>query len=75
MTTTIDALFDGKVLLPDTPIPLEPNTRVRITIQTPENDVPTPHSFLKTARSLSLETPPDFSARLDDFLYGENKDG
>jgi AF2212-like protein len=36
MTTTLEATFDGKVLRPDTPLDLEPNTRVRVTIETRE---------------------------------------
>ena len=30
-------------------------------------------SFLKVARSLNLEGPPDWSSRLDDYLYGDNQ--
>ena len=36
MTTTLEATFDGKVLRPDQPLDLEPNTRVKVTIETPE---------------------------------------
>lgn len=34
MITTLTATYDGEVLRPDQPIELEPNTRVRITIET-----------------------------------------
>ena len=30
-------------------------------------------SFLKVARSLNLEGPPDWSSRLDDYLYGDQR--
>ena len=36
MTTTLEATFDGKVLRPDKPLDLEPNTRVRVTIESRE---------------------------------------
>ena len=34
MTRTIEATFDGEVLLLDEPLDLKPNTRVRVTIET-----------------------------------------
>jgi len=70
---TLYATFDGHVLKPDSSIELEPNTRVKITIET--DDVPKiqKKSFLKTARSLELEGPSDWSSRLDDYLYEEKK--
>lgn len=33
MSQTIDAIFDGKVFQPAEPVELEPNTRVRVTIE------------------------------------------
>ena len=69
MAMTIDAFFDGSVLRPIEPLELEPNTRVRITIEaTPSEDKPL--SFLETARSLNLDGPPDWSKNLDAYLYG-----
>ncbi len=69
MTKTLEAVFDGEVLRPEEPIELEPNTRVRITIETAERPSKS-NSFLRTARSLNLQGPPDWAARLDDYLYG-----
>jgi len=37
MVKTIEAVFDGKVLRPEDPLALEPNTRVRITVETMES--------------------------------------
>ena len=34
MTRTLEATFDGEVLLLDEPLDLKPNTRVRVTIET-----------------------------------------
>jgi hypothetical protein len=70
MSQTIDAVYDGSVLRPDVALPLEPNTRVRLVVEvlsTPER----PASFLKTALSLDLKGPPDWSANLDEYLYGD----
>ena len=71
MTKTLHATFDGQFLRPDEPLPLEANARVLITVATLEEGASRPKSFLQTARSLNLEGPPDWSARLDDYLYGE----
>ncbi|MBC7931452.1 MAG: antitoxin family protein [Rubrivivax sp.] len=70
MSKTLEAVFDGEVLRPDEPIELEPNTRVRITIEAAGQPRAKSKSFLQTARSLNLQGPPDWSARLDDYLYG-----
>jgi predicted DNA-binding antitoxin AbrB/MazE fold protein len=70
MVTTIDAIYDGEVLHPESPLVLEPNTRVRITIETVEPASGEAFSFLRTARSLNLDGPPDWAANLDAYLYG-----
>ena len=72
MSQTLDATFDGSVFRPDQPIELEPNTRVRITIESTPVSEQQPESFLRVARSLNLDGPRDWSSRLDDYLYGTN---
>ena len=72
--TTLTATYDGEVLRPDSPIGLKPNTRVRVTIETTESTDIKKRSFLKTARSLNLQGPADWSARLEDYLYPEKND-
>lgn len=74
MTKTVEAIFDGQVLRLKEPLELEPNTVVQVTINTNETEEPTPLSFLDTALSLRLEGPPDWSERLEDYLYGRNED-
>ena len=74
MATTIEAVFDGKALQPEEPLELAPNTRVRITIEAVEPAAGTSFSFLRTARSLNLDAPPDFATNLDSYLYGEDPD-
>jgi hypothetical protein len=62
MSQTINATFDGLVLRPETALLLEPNTRVRVTVEEISSPVPATTSFLQTARSLRLSGPPDWSA-------------
>lgn len=71
MTQTVEAVFDGTVLRPDQPLKLAVNTRVWVTVE-PIGEISQPtRSFLRTARSLKLEGPPDWSAHLDNYLYGK----
>lgn len=71
MTKTLYATYDGEVLRPEEPVALAPNTRVRVTIEAPAESESQSGSFLRTARSLNLQGPPDWSARLDEYLYGD----
>ena len=75
MSKTLEAIFDGEVLRPDEPIELEPNTRVRLTIESLDTSEKQPKSFLQTARALNLQGPSDWSTRLDEYLYGIEGDG
>jgi predicted DNA-binding antitoxin AbrB/MazE fold protein len=68
MVKPIEALFDGTVFRPTEPIGLSPNTRVRITIETELSTEGEPASFLRTARALNLDGPPDWSANIDEHL-------
>jgi hypothetical protein len=70
MVRTIEAVFDGEVLRPETSLALEPNTRVRITIEAVEPGPGKAKSFLDTARSLNLDGPPDWAMNIDAYLYG-----
>jgi hypothetical protein len=79
MTKTLEAIYDGEVLRPDEPLDIEPNTRIQITIETQDaqtKETPSRNgkSFLETARSLNLEGPPDWSDRLEEYLYGTKSD-
>lgn len=74
MTKTLHATFDGQVLRPEEPLLLPPNTRVLITIAAVETKAAPVSSFLETAASLNLEGPSDWSARLEEYLYGEGGD-
>jgi hypothetical protein len=56
-------------MVPDAPVPLPPDTRVRLTIEPLRSD-----GFLATARSLNLEGPPDWSDRFEEYLGGLRAD-
>ncbi len=70
MTQIVDAMYDGAVLRPDRALALEPNTRVRLTLEVLP-PAPPAASFLRTARALGLSGPPDWSANIDGYLYGD----
>lgn len=72
MAITIMATYDGKVFRPDEPLDLEPNARVTLSIETekPIHIRKQSYAFLKTALAANLQCPPDWSARIDDYLYG-----
>ena len=72
MATTIEATYDGQVFRPAGPVALPLNTTVRITVE-PISDRPA--SFLRTARSLNLEGPPDWVTNLEDDVDGEEAGG
>lgn len=74
MSKTLGATFDGNVFRPDEPVDLKPNTRVQLTVEPAETVERRPGSFLRVARSLELEGPPDWSSRLDGYLYGPKGD-
>ncbi|HSH81845.1 MAG TPA: antitoxin family protein [Herpetosiphonaceae bacterium] len=75
MSQTIDAIFDGKVFQPAGPVELEPNTRVRVTIEPVVEQAESKSSFLRTARALNLQGPADWSTHVEDYLYDQEPDG
>jgi hypothetical protein len=85
MTTTIEATFDGEVFRPSQPVALEPNTPVKLTVETAAPAKTTdeaiakkgqPYSFFDVARSIRImDGPPDWSANVDKYLYGEDLHG
>ncbi len=82
MELTFEATFDGEVFRPNEKVDLEPNTKVRVTVEEPNEEkklklveMPKkgkgePGSFIKYMKSLNLDGPSDFSKNLDDYLYG-----
>ena len=70
MIKKIEAVYDGEVFRLEDPLELEPNTRVRITIETVPTQAPKTKSFLNVARSLNLDGPSDWAENIDAYLYG-----
>lgn len=70
MIKTIEAIFDGTVFRPTEKVDLEPETHVRIMIEAIELAKDQHPSFLRMARSLRLEGPPDWSSNLETYLHG-----
>ena len=75
MSQTVDATFDGEVFRPAQAVPLQPDTQVQLIVTVKSTDKTNPSSFLRVARSLKLSGPADWSARLDDYLYGDAASG
>ena len=56
-----DAVFGGDVLRPEGHIPLEPNTRVRITVEAVRAKTGMPYCSLHAMLAAHLDGPPDWS--------------
>lgn len=69
MNTTIEAMFDGDVFRPNGPVPLPPNTSVRLTVESMSTTTNPPTSFLQTARQLRLQGPPDWANNFHELGY------
>ncbi|MBW3572528.1 MAG: hypothetical protein KY467_15610 [Gemmatimonadetes bacterium] len=69
MRKTFYAVFDGAAFRPDQPLQIAPQTRVRLTIETEQVEKRSARSFLDIAEGLNLDGPPDWSSRVDDYLY------
>ena len=74
MSKTIGAVFDGQVLRPDEPIDLKPNTRCKVTIETPVEGASQGDAWKFLEKLIgSVEAPPDWSEEHDHYLYGTPK--
>ncbi|MEB3309485.1 MAG: hypothetical protein VKJ02_04580 [Snowella sp.] len=72
MLQELEAIFDGTALQPEVPLNLATGTRVRIIVESVlPNEVESPKTFLKTAQSLKLQGTPDWSEKIDQYLYEE----
>jgi len=72
MSQTFDAIYDGSVLRPEIALDLEPNTRVKVTVESADAQVKN-ESFLDVAESLNLSGPPDWARNIDRYLYGTHE--
>ena len=72
MLQELEAVFDGTALQLKAPLNLAAGTRVRIIIESVlPSEVKPPKTFLKTAQSLELQGEPDWSEKIDQYLYGQ----
>jgi hypothetical protein len=72
MSQQLEAIFDGTSLQLQEPLNLAIGTRVRIIVESIESiEQIQPKTFLQTARSLQLQGEPDWSEKIDQYLYGE----
>lgn len=71
----LNAHFDGKVIVPDEPLALKPNQRLRIQIEPIDQPIPaTSKRRLGLQRGTVVYIAADFNAELgDDFWLGEDK--
>jgi hypothetical protein len=72
MSQQLEATFDGTSLQLEEPLNLSIGTRVRIIVESiaPIESIQ-PRTFLQTAQSLKLQGEPDWSEKIDQYLYGE----
>jgi hypothetical protein len=70
MAITIRATFDGKAFVPKEQVDLPKDTDVTLTVDTTEElSAESRYLFFKAARAANLKGPPDWSSRLDEYLY------
>lgn len=75
-TKVIEAVYDGRVFLPQQSPALKANTRVRITVEQVKVKRARKKSFLDSARAIKIDAPADFSTNMDEYLYrGKPYDG
>ncbi|HZZ41341.1 MAG TPA: hypothetical protein VFE58_00250 [Tepidisphaeraceae bacterium] len=73
----LNAHFDGKVIVPDEPLNLPPNQKVRIElepIETPAPLVPKPLRILGQQPGVVTFLAPDWDAPLPDDIWDHNKE-
>lgn len=75
MSQTIDVVFDGEVLRPDTPLDLVPNQRYVVTIsERPEETNALPNAWdVLSSLSGTIEETEDWAVEHDHYLYGAPK--
>jgi hypothetical protein len=72
MPQELEAVFDGTALQLEVPLNLAAGTRVRIIVESVLPNEVKPHkTFLQTAQSLTLQGKPDWSEKIDQYLYEE----
>jgi len=73
MTKTMTAIYDGQCLRPEAPLDLKPNTRCRITVETPSDATPGDAWDALASATGSVQAPSDWAEQHDHYLYGTPK--
>ncbi|TAL67065.1 MAG: hypothetical protein EPN82_15955 [Bacteroidetes bacterium] len=68
METTLIATYKKRTLILDKDLPLQPKTKVKVTIDLPIKEEK--KSFLEQAIELDFDAPADWSQKVDEYLYG-----
>ncbi|MDI6884759.1 MAG: hypothetical protein QMD22_00120 [archaeon] len=72
-TKRLHAVFDGKVLRPETAVDLEPNARYLVTIERKEERNEQSLWDVLSTLSGTVEGPEDWSEEHDHYVYGTPK--
>jgi len=67
---TLNAHFDGKAIVPDEPLALAPNQKLRITIETVASTPLTCDRVPGLQRGVLIRMAPDFNEHLGDQFWG-----
>jgi hypothetical protein len=67
MIHKVEATYDGEIVRPEEPLHLAPHSRFTMSYEGLEDQ---PQAKSEIARSMQVEGPPDWSERLDHYLYG-----
>ena len=74
----LNAHFDGKVIVPDEPLALKPNQRVRIQVEPieaePAGTMDKPRREFGQQKGVVLHVAPDFDEHLGDDFWGLTDD-
>ncbi|MBL8113448.1 MAG: hypothetical protein JNK60_11215 [Acidobacteria bacterium] len=70
MSETVSGTYDGTVIKLDAPMNIDPNTRVRVTVE-PVSSVPSRvPGFLETALRNQVVGPRDWATNIEGYLHG-----
>ena len=73
MTQTIEAIFDGKVLKPCTPLHLKKNKHYKVQIEVEDKKTLGNAWDILDEMTGSIEAPEDWAKEHDHYLYGTQK--
>ncbi|MGO8670440.1 MAG: hypothetical protein ACLQVD_03610 [Capsulimonadaceae bacterium] len=75
MTITVDAIFDGQVLRPQSPLPLVLNQHYSVTIEDPATVTSPKEDAWSVLHELAgtYNGPTDWSSEHDHYIYGSPK--